>query len=41
MELSCSGGPYDHLIPWQKIKGKEWSYQEIGLGRRPSEEAQE
>ena len=35
MEPSCSGDPYDHLIPWQKIKGKEWCYQEIGHAGPP------
>ena len=39
MEPSRSGDPHDNLNSLQKIKGKEWSHQEIGhAGRRPSEE---
>ena len=37
MEPSCSGDPYDHLILWQKIKGKEWSYQDFGHAGPPSQ----
>jgi hypothetical protein len=37
MEPSRSGDPHDNLIPWQKIKGKEWSHQEIGHAGPPSQ----
>ena len=37
MEPSRSGDPHDNLIPWQIIKGKEWSHQEIGHAGPPSQ----